>query len=116
VDFLLTILTTTSLTWALTQESLFAEFRQWLGKKRQGVTSPTLLKLLYLPTCPFCAAHWIAAIVVTLAGLSPLYIVPTALGAVWGMALHNAIYIAIHGKKLKNLALETEIAKMRVGG
>lgn len=53
--------------WTVTQEELFREMRESLaGYQRRMKDSLIRRKLAYLPTCPYCFSHYVAALFVFL--------------------------------------------------
>jgi hypothetical protein len=50
------------LVWTFTQEEIFKEAREWLkAYQRRHSDSLWRQKLAYLPTCPYCLSHYVAA-------------------------------------------------------
>lgn len=57
-----------SISWTVTHEELFREFREYCT--RRASTDPLLLgpKLFYVLTCEYCFSHYVAALVVGFTG------------------------------------------------
>jgi hypothetical protein len=55
------------ITWTFTQEELFHEVRRFLGQYQIAPERRWWQKkLAYLPTCPFCSSHYVAAVFIAL--------------------------------------------------
>lgn len=53
--------------WTVTQEEVFQEFRDFLSRYRtRHRQSWWRRKLAYMPTCPYCLSHYIAAMLIVL--------------------------------------------------
>jgi hypothetical protein len=52
--------------WTVTKEEVFREFRQVLDAFQRRARSVWTRKLGYMPTCPYCFSHYVAALFVCL--------------------------------------------------
>lgn len=53
--------------WTITHEEIFRELREVLARiQKRPTTSWWKRKVAYMPTCPFCCSHYVAAIFVFL--------------------------------------------------
>ncbi len=54
--------------WTITNEEIFRDLREWLGKVSHHSSSMFVKKLCYLPTCHYCFSHWVTAGFLVLTG------------------------------------------------
>lgn len=51
--------------WTVTQEEVFREIREWFCSVRDNRAAAWWCrKLAYMPTCPYCFSHYVAALAV----------------------------------------------------
>ena len=53
-----------SISWTVTQEELFSEFRGFCTKRINKGSSTIVRKFFYVFTCEYCFSHWVALLVV----------------------------------------------------
>ncbi len=52
------------ISWTVTHEELFKEFREWFEKQEAASTNIFFRKLFYIPTCEYCFSHYVTALIV----------------------------------------------------
>jgi len=61
-ELLLLALPIASMTWTITNEEVFKEFRRWCARHSRDETLGLLWrKLCYVWTCEYCFSHWVTA-------------------------------------------------------
>lgn len=75
-SFVLAVLSICTLSWTITQEEIFKEFREWCSKQRTASSSALIQKILYLPTCHYCMSFWLTGVYFCFVPLPKLWILP----------------------------------------
>ena len=57
-----------SLSWTVTQEEIFSEWREGCNEKSQNSASILKRKFFYVFTCEYCFSHWVALGIIALTG------------------------------------------------
>src|SRR5215813_14875987 len=98
-----------TVTWTVTHEEIFREFREWCTDKSKYCTKLYQRKAFYLLTCEYCFSHYIAALFLLIAPLPLLlpgwrgYFL-SWLALVWVaniyMSLYGRLRLDIHHERL----------------
>jgi len=57
-----------SISWTVTQEEIFKEWRESLEKKSKTVRNILVRKFFYVFTCEYCFSHWVTIVILILTG------------------------------------------------
>jgi len=57
-----------SISWTITQEEVFREWREGFEKKSETADNVITRKFYYVFTCEYCFSHWITAIILIFTG------------------------------------------------
>ncbi|CAN5709509.1 hypothetical protein BH24ACI2_BH24ACI2_08340 [soil metagenome] len=61
-----------SITWTVTQEELFKEWREYCQERCDSCKSLPKRKFFYVFTCGYCFSHWITILILLLTGFQLL--------------------------------------------
>ena len=61
-----------SISWTVTQEEIFSEWREALEKKSKTATNILVRKFFYVFTCEYCFSHWVTILILILTGFKIL--------------------------------------------
>ncbi len=61
------------ISWTVTHEELFAEFRDYCKGRGERCSSFAERKFFYLPTCEYCFSHYVAALFLIITGFKLIY-------------------------------------------
>ena len=62
-----------SISWTITQEAIFEEWREAAKKRSESGSNTLLRKFFYVWTCEYCFSHWVAAVVLLIARFPLLF-------------------------------------------
>jgi len=57
-----------SISWTVTQEEIFKEWRESFEEKSESASNILLRKFFYVWTCKYCFSHWVTIVVLFLSG------------------------------------------------
>jgi len=57
-----------SVSWTVTQEEIFAEWRKFCGERCENARNVLIRKFFYVFTCEYCFSHWVTIAVLILSG------------------------------------------------
>jgi len=57
-----------SISWTVTQEEIFKEWRESFEEKSESASNILLRKFFYVWTCEYCFSHWVTIVVLFLSG------------------------------------------------
>ena len=63
---LLLSMTVASITWTVTQEEIFIEWREGFEKKSRTAKNILARKFFYVFTCEYCFSHWVTILILIL--------------------------------------------------
>ncbi len=61
-----------SISWTVTQEEIFSEWRDAFEKKSETASNILIRKFFYVFTCEYCFSHWVTIFVLILTGFRVL--------------------------------------------
>ena len=61
-----------SIAWTVTQEEIFAEWRDMCAEKSKTAGNILKRKFFYVFTCEYCFSHWVTVIILALTGFQLL--------------------------------------------
>ncbi|MBC7899024.1 MAG: hypothetical protein H7070_03140 [Saprospiraceae bacterium] len=61
-----------SISWTVTQEEIFSEWREGFEKKSKTAQNILVRKFFYVFTCEYCFSHWVTILVLILTGFKVL--------------------------------------------
>ena len=61
-----------SIAWTVTQEEIFAEWKEWCADKSQTCEHILKRKFFYVFTCEYCFSHWVTIVVLIFTGFQLL--------------------------------------------
>ncbi len=85
------------ISWTVTHEEIFSEFREFCGKHSKTSRSMLKRKIFYLFTCEYCFSHYISVLILILTGFKLLlddwrgYII-AGFSLVWIANVYMAIF------------------------
>ena len=56
-----------SVSWTVTQEKIFEEWRDWAKKQSEEASNILVRKFFYVWTCEYCFSHWVTILVILIA-------------------------------------------------
>jgi hypothetical protein len=62
-----------SVSWTVTQEEIFREFRDYCEKKSEASKNLMGKKFFYLFICEYCFSHWVGLVFIVLSGFALLF-------------------------------------------
>lgn len=62
-----------SVSWTVTQEEIFSEFREYCQRRSEASKNLLGKKFFYLFTCEYCFSHWVGLVFVALGGFTLLF-------------------------------------------
>ncbi len=57
-----------TISWTVTQESIFSGFRKWCGKRSKNAATVLEQKFFYVFTCEFCFSFWVTLFILIVTG------------------------------------------------
>ncbi len=57
-----------SISWTVTQEEIFSEWRRFCDERRKGAGNILVRKFFYVFTCEYCFSHWVTIAILALSG------------------------------------------------
>ncbi|MEJ7848564.1 MAG: hypothetical protein WKF92_10800 [Pyrinomonadaceae bacterium] len=57
-----------SITWTVTQEEIFREWREAFDEKSKAAKNILVRKFFYVFTCEYCFSHWVTILILVLTG------------------------------------------------
>jgi hypothetical protein len=66
LELLILAIPVATVTWTVTHEELFREFREWFQSKSEQASTLFARKAFYLLTCEFCFSFWVSLAATTL--------------------------------------------------
>src|SRR5436190_22222334 len=57
-----------SVSWTVTQEEIFREWRETCEEKSKSCRNIAQRKFFYVFTCEYCFSHWVALVVIAVTG------------------------------------------------
>jgi hypothetical protein len=61
-----------SISWTVTQEEIFREWREYCNDKKENCPSLPQRKFFYVFTCEYCFSHWVTILILILTGFQLL--------------------------------------------
>jgi hypothetical protein len=61
-----------SISWTVTQEEIFREWREYCNDKKENCASLPQRKFFYVFTCEYCFSHWATILILILTGFQLL--------------------------------------------
>lgn len=61
-----------SIAWAVTQEELFSEPREYCAERSKNCNTLIQQKFFYVFTCEYCFSHWVTLVILFLTGFQTL--------------------------------------------
>jgi hypothetical protein len=61
-----------SISWTVTQEEIFREFREYCADRSKNCNELTKRKFFYVFTCEYCFSHWVTILILILTGFQLL--------------------------------------------
>ncbi|MEO7674073.1 MAG: hypothetical protein ABIU09_08370 [Pyrinomonadaceae bacterium] len=61
-----------SISWTVTQEDIFSEWREAFEKKSKTAANIFVRKFFYVWTCEYCFSHWVTLLILALTGFKVL--------------------------------------------
>ena len=115
---LILALPVTSISWTVTHEEIFREFRDYCAKGSKTCRRMWQRKLFYMFTCEYCLSHWVTAAVLALSGYRLL--LPDWRGVViafFALAAISAVYLSLYGRlrvDIKSERVEIEAKEQQI--
>lgn len=105
------------ISWSVTQEEIFREFRKFCNNCRENCTHIVGKKFWYLPTCHYCFSHYVTLFMVYAFDFKLVYnnwtgYIPAFFALVWIANVYMTLY-AILRQHLKSQTAKAKIINER---